>query len=773
MSLTFTVRYTDVAQFIAYKRFAEFNNELVTWDMGPAGNNGQALRSADGATWNQLFGVTAANVGNCNTEDGNGIAVYNNNLFISLYRSDTVSPKVIEYKSSGGSVTNHLVNPAEDNYGGFDLVVWNRELWLITDVTPFVNDRRVVYRYDGLSWTAIRDYDGPLYLDYAIAGAPTIRARHRTSRLFVFNGELYFIASRYTGAVWAWEVWKFDADAYDNFTLIYDSGVLADGYVLSGILENDGTVYIIGNTLAGANPQNAGKLYSSTDMENWTAEATYANLGFCYGEKLYDGSIYLNCLDVGTNRTQIKHIDDDLAGFTQDQEITTNTNNRGGGMESFLGDLYVGKYKEIWGAPAPAYKQTRLKGRSCVAIEMTSVDKLGVETVRRYAPMDIRAPTRFYHGMLKGVSTVQRSIDDHTGLFRMADMSAVIDNSTMEFSKILASTEYFKNQIAKLYHFWADEPERLRQHIMSFIIEDHSIKGTEFKVKFKDIALKYFEKKIPTNICTSEIFANIHPDYEGSPMPEILGEATLTVGENLGAVKAIPTSTVAFTYLASAGTLNSVPEVYSDNVLMATPADYSIFVVLGRTYIVFLADQGDKTISFNAQGYSLGEWDSANGYIQNPAYIMLYFLRYILEVPLEMIDVESFDDLAAIYVNMGVEESGKLIIQRRDDSMEILRQLLFSFGAKGFMALGGKFKVGRKDISNYSSDMFLSDQNDALDQSENKQNLTKAMNVSKDRFDYIPWLRLFKSASEASRDTYPEDIEDDIEMPTKDQPEEV
>jgi hypothetical protein len=339
----------------------------------------------------------------------------------------------------------------------------------------------------------------------------------------------------------------------------------------------------------------------------------------------------------------------------------------------------------------------------------------------------------------------------------------------MEFSKILAGTEYFKNQITKLYHFWADEPERLRQHIMSFIVEDHSIKGVDFKVKFKDIALKYFEKKVPTNIVTAEEFHDLHPDYEGDPMPEILGEASLTEGENLGAVKAISTSTVAFTYLASAGVLNSVTEVYSDNVLMATPGDYSIFVVLGRTFIVFVGDQGDNTVSFNAQGYSLGEWDSANGYIQNPAYVILYFLQYILGVPLEMLDIESFDDLADIYENMGVEESGKLIIQRRDDAMEILRQLLFSFGAKGFMALGGKFKVARKDISNYSSDIFLSDQNDALDQAENKQNLTKAMNVSKDKFNYIPWLRLFKNAVEASRPTYPEEIEDDITLPDRDQ----
>lgn len=765
MSLTFTNRYTDAATFIAYKNFAEFNNELVTWDIGPVPNNGRVLRSADGVTWTQLFSITGVAIGNCNNNDGNGIAVYKDSLFICLYRSDTVSPKVIEY--ANGGVRSHLLNPVNDNYMASNLIVWNRELWAITDITPFVNDRRVVYRYDGSSWTAIEDYDGALYLNYNTAGTPTIRTVHRTSRLFVFDGELYLIASRYTGTKWAWEVWKFDADSYSSFSLLYDSSAFDDDYVLSGILEHDGTVYIIGNTLAGANPQNAGKLYSSTDMVTWTAKATYANLGFCYGEKFYDGSIYLNCIDVGTNRTQIKHIDENLLDFTQDQEITSNTLDRGGGMESFLGDLFIGKHKEIWGAPAPAYKQIRSKRRSCVGIEMTSVDKLGVETVRRYAPIDVRAPTRFYHGMLKSLSSIQRSLDDRTGLFRMADMSAVIDNSTMEFSKILAGTEYFKNQIAKLYHFWADEPERLRQHIISLIVEDHSIKGVDFKIKFKDIAMKYFERELPANICTSADYPDIQPDHEGKSMPEVLGECVVDATfEHPGAIEAVHVSTIPpYQYLLSSGVLNAVTAVYVDDVLQA-PASYAF--IPGTPSLLNLAnDQGDKRVTFNTEGYSFAVWDSVNGYIQNPAYIMLYFLRYILGIPLSMLDVESFDDLANIYINMGAETSGKLILQIVDEALETLRQLLFSFGAKGFMALGGKFRVGRKDISNYSTNTFLSDQNDALSQAEIKQNLTKAMNVSKDNFNYIPWQKIFLSAVEASRPTYPEPIEDPNKLPDK------
>ncbi len=497
-------------------------------------------------------------------------------------------------------------------------------------------------------------------------------------------------------------------------------------------------------------------------METWTAEGTFATLGFCYGEKFFDGRLYLNCLDVGTNRTQIKHFNDDLGGVTQEQEIVSNAVSRGGGMESFLGDLYVGKYREVWGAEGPSYKQTRTKAQSAVGLEMTFKNKLGVETIKRYSPLDMRADARFYDGRIKSLSSLQRSIDDNTGLFRIADMNVVLANNDFEFSKLLASN-YLKGQSVKLYHLWMDEPERLREHIITLFAEDQSLKGADFKVKMKDATQKYFDKKVPFNICTSESFPDINPDYDGQPMPEILGLAQFSTGEDKGAVKAIYVDTVSNLYLAAVRTLPNVFAVYSNNVLMATPGDYTIVYPGGRTYINFIADQADNIISFNTWGYSFGAWDSALPFVYNPAYVMLYFLRFIMDIPFAALDVESFDDLATIYDNM--EVSGKLILQKREDPIEIFRQLLFTFGAKAFVTKEGRIKVGRKDISAYSADTFLFEQNDLLISGERDWNLTKTMNVDNARYGYIPWLRLFKSAVTDSRSTFDEDYEDDVNLP--------
>jgi len=783
MSLTFTRRFLDADAFnIEHRDFAIFDDELTTFDRGPAHVwDGRVISTPDGAAWATLFNLPWGDFGVGNALDGSGLAVYKKNLFVCLCRPDP-DPKVIEYNPSGGGITSHLTNLTR--WFAYNLIVWNRSLWVITESTA--PGKRIVYHYNGTAWTAITDYDGVGFLDYNIAHGsdPKYQSRHRTSRLFVFNNELYLIVSRYssTTSKWAWEVWKFNAATYDQFNLIYDSEAFDDGYLLSAILEKDGIVYLMGNTIsagAGAQVQNPAKLYSSPDMVTWTAGATDAALGFPYGEKLFDGRIYLNCQNVATNRTQIKYINEDLLGFTQEQEIATNQNIYGGGMESFLGDLNIGKWMEIYAADGPTYKQARTKARSLVGIEMTSKNKLGEETVRRYGPIDTRAPTRFYSGKIRSLSSCQRSVDDITGLFRMADMSIELDNTDMEFSKILAGTEYFKNQLVKLYHMWADEPERLRQHIISLVVEDQSMKGSALKIKLKDIAQKYFEIKAPSSICTSDDYSDIHPDYEGMAMPEVLGLAEWSDGEDKGAVKAVYVDTTGppFRYIASSDRtrLLSVDRVWADNVERFAGGGVNQYQITWGppTTIDMNTDQGDADVSFNAKGYSFGAWDSVNGHVQNPAYIILYFLRFIMGIPFAMLNVPSFDALATIYDNKGVGTNGKLILQRRGDAMEILRQLLFSFGTKGFVAKDGRFKVERKDISNFQTNTFIFDQNDTMEQAERKGNLMKAMNVENARWDYIPWLRFFKSGIQVTRDTFDESIEDNIRMPWKDSPAEL
>jgi len=393
-------------------------------------------------------------------------------------------------------------------------------------------------------------------------------------------------------------------------------------------------------------------------------------------------------------------------------------------------------------------------------------NKLGATYEDCVAPIDIRAPETFYDGRIIDVSSVTRAIDHRTGLFQISDMTIRLVNTDKKYSKLLANW-FLKNQPINLWLATGVEPESDKTPVVGMIVEDYHLQGTQFVVKLKDITQKYFKKKIPPRICTELTFPQIHPDEIGKAFPEVLGLCILgTTFEHPGAVRAIYIDTLVYEYLAANGILNAVTEVYSDGEPKSTPADYSIVYRDGCTFIDFTANQENKKITFNAQGCAVAGLNSVNGYVQNPAYIVLYYLSNILEVPDELLNITSFDILASKYDDLGVGESGKLIIQTRQDSMEVLRQLFFTYGVHGFPANDGRFVVERKDISNYATETFLFDQIDLMDSPLREFNLTEAVNTIKARWDYIPWQRLFKDAGEDYKDNkYEADMEDDILLP--------
>jgi hypothetical protein len=387
------------------------------------------------------------------------------------------------------------------------------------------------------------------------------------------------------------------------------------------------------------------------------------------------------------------------------------------------------------------------------------------------APIDTRAPTVFYEGRIKQMSSLKRAVDDKTGLFQIADMSMTLANEDKHYSQKMAS-RFLKNQEATLYHAWTEEAEALKTEIIKLIVEDHSMKGPDFIIKFKDITQKYFTLKVPANICTSDDFPDIHPDHEGRFMPEILGRAELSMAyEHPGAVEAVyvDTSGPPFRCLASAG-LVTIPsgEVWIADVPKSEPVDYSVVQAGGRTYLDFAAgqDPGDDIVAFNAFGYSVPIWNSTNGYIQNLAYIMQYFLRFIMGIPHSLVNSPSFATLASYYEDMGVEKNGYLILQDRIDAMEVLRQLLFTGGAKGFMAMDGKFNVQRKNICNWeiaSTDYHIFEQIELFGSPHRQWNLTSAINTVNVEYGLIPWQDLYTGArKEYKENRYGAPMEDDI-----------
>ena len=391
------------------------------------------------------------------------------------------------------------------------------------------------------------------------------------------------------------------------------------------------------------------------------------------------------------------------------------------------------------------------------------------------APIDTRAPTKFYNGRIKQMSSLKRAIDDKTGLFQVADLSITLANEDKHYSQKMAN-HFLKNQEAILYHAWTEEAEALKIEIIKLIVDDHSLKGPDFIVKFKDITQKYFTKKVPENLCTTENFPFIHPNDDGRAMPVILGNASLSAAyEQPGAVQAVyvnPTGPTFFC-LAAAGII-TIPtdEVWIGDTQKTEGVQYNVVYEGGHTYIQFLAgqDPGDETVSFNAHGYSVPVWDSPNGYVQNLSYIIQYYLRFIMGIPHTLVNSASFVTLAGYYEDMGVEENGYLILQERGvDAMEILRQLLFTGGAKGYMAMDGRFTVERKNICNWEItdiEHHIFEQIELFGSPERLWNLTAAVNTVNAQFGLIPWQNLFTGIrSEYIDNGYGLPMEDEIRRP--------
>lgn len=390
--------------------------------------------------------------------------------------------------------------------------------------------------------------------------------------------------------------------------------------------------------------------------------------------------------------------------------------------------------------------------------------KYGGGVDRYYAPIDTITPKIFYDGRILSMSALQRQISDRGGLFTSSDMQVELANHDFEFSKLLA--QYFlKNQVVEIFYGWADQPEAWKTAAAVLIADDYSRAGPSFNVQLRDITTKYFKCKVPAYRCTLEEYPNLHKNALNRPMPEVVGKASLMTAGNGGAVEAICVDTVTHQYLAARGSLHAVTEVYADGVLYSA-AGYAVgYGADGRTYITFTSDMEDKKITFNAEGYMYAEWDSIGGFVQNPAYVMLFYLGFLVGVPEEFLDFDAFDALADMFALEGESTSGYLVLQREQDSDTILQEQLFTMGALSSFDRTGRFHVERKGLSVLGTSLFVFSQIDTLGFPSLEYNLKSAFNRARYRWQYCPGQEVYVGGDEATRPSSIDDFEEELESP--------
>ncbi|GAG92468.1 unnamed protein product, partial [marine sediment metagenome] len=285
-------------------------------------------------------------------------------------------------------------------------------------------------------------------------------------------------------------------------------------------------------------------------------------------------------------------------------------------------------------------------------------------------------------------------IDDRTGLYSVADMTVTLANHDKEFSKLMA--QYFlKNQWVQIFISFHQDPDNWKTKLMALVVDDHWMEGPFFKVKLKDLTNKYFKMKVPQNMITLDDYPHAHEGAVTQRMPDALGLNVLQE-DPPGAMEALYIDTRAgvWQYLAL-GASGNILTVYSDGNIMTEGAlnDYTIsFGVGGITLINFTSDQGNNKITFDCEGYSYPDWNSPNGYVQNPIYIIAFFLSFIMQMPLNFLDLVAWDELAQDFEDEGLGEVGRLPIQNEGSAETILMELLRTYKVKLWLTKDGKLR---------------------------------------------------------------------------------
>jgi len=364
-----------------------------------------------------------------------------------------------------------------------------------------------------------------------------------------------------------------------------------------------------------------------------------------------------------------------------------------------------------------------------------------------YAPIDVRSNEIFWDGRVLSMSTATRAIDDFTGMYSIGDANVTLANNDLHFSKLLAN--YFcKNQIVEISHGRGEEAPSWHSMVFTGIVDDYTLAGEVFSANLKDFSQRYLKKELPRFIVTTEEFPNAHQNAIGRAFNEVLGMHSLTTGDAPGALEAHCIDTTTYKYGMAGGPLHSIPQVYSDGTLISSSNYTTGFDDLGRQIITFNSDQGNNRITFNCTGYYFEDWNSDNGYVQNPAYILAFYLSLLCDVPINFLDMDSFDELAQIFETAGWHESGKLAIVGTALADGPWQELLYSFGVKYWQTMDGRFKVGRKDISNLTYTHTFLAQTDMKELPTRPFNLNTAINSAKANWDYIPAADVYLGSKE-------------------------
>jgi len=460
----------------------------------------------------------------------------------------------------------------------------------------------------------------------------------------------------------------------------------------------------------------------------------------------------------------------DILIWKQNLIIGVNYTSAYAGDWSAGSDGRMSRGQRIKFAIGPAYSPGTGGGGGPLLLTKWAFSHYSGDIFKYYAKIDTRSRTAghpFYDGRILQASALKTEYGTE-GLVSVSNIDISLAQPDAEFSQLLYLYE-IANKLMSISACFPNDSMDNAFSIMTLACKNRKIRGPVFSASFYDFTEKYLNKLVPEKRITEADYPNLHDTARNQPMPDILGLNVLA-GDCPGATEALYVNTVDYEYIA-AGASIPVLTVYSDGATMTEGAgnDYVIeYRAGGVTFICFNADQGDNKITFDSGGYTLDPWDSANGYVQNPAYVTAFFMALIAKVPVELIDLDSVDECAAWFEARGWEESGRLIIKDVRNAREVLNELLFTFGIMVRKDTWGRFVFEILDVKLLDADLIIFQQIEGMDWADKDFDAARAINKITAYHDHYPSLDIF-TGDDFAEDTGSQDALE-VECEPKNEP---
>jgi len=325
-----------------FQDMAVFEGKLVYIDP-PANYQIDFKGTEDGDDYDLLYHKTGITGSVANA--GQGMCNFDEKLWLGIWDSSSLN-HVIEWDGATTCTQHQFVYGS----GCYSLLVWDGMLWAVMyHAGTGTNYWKVAY-YDGSSWSSIGDYDGDGYINANGANIYTVSEGVQTANLIAYGGKLYLLCSVYNAgdADHTWQVWRFDASAYDNFELIYDSHDDGENFRFAMAIEHKGQVYVMGDSAAGAGDGEA--IYRSSDMVNWEIIDNELSMGHPIGSIVYEGKLFVMTMqDGGSNLFRVYYWNSYTNAFVMEKSVDAAAGRQlKGSFVIFKGDLYAGVYKALY-----------------------------------------------------------------------------------------------------------------------------------------------------------------------------------------------------------------------------------------------------------------------------------------------------------------------------------------------------------------------------------------------------------------------------------------